>query len=722
MTTDGLVTLKEAASLLGVTVATLRNWDKSGKLEAVRHPLNNYRSYRVADVMKLQQPSLLPVDSSPPENPKLTAPALRRLVRSMHRILRDGEGNSSLIERFDELTKVLFCKLHAERSGSTGFTCREGETAKDTCERVRLEFAERVAECSELFPDRFRHLNLRDSTLKQLVDVLSPVSLGDSGEDLKGLAYEEVIRNTFEKGDNQQFFTPRTIIDFMVGMVSPLLNKTVCDPACGTGGFLLAASQASLQSKMVKGRLIGFEIDHRLAWVAGINLDMHGAANFEVRHCEGSGSLSPDMSEWFGSVDVILTNPPFGSDLTDPHALETMVLGRGRSSRRRGVLFIERCLDLLVPGGVVAIVIDDGVLNAPGNQDTRRLILERADPIAIISLPETAFMPYASVKTSILFVRKKGGKTKLGHAGKTFFAKAEVVGRKPNGDPLLRSDPTTGKMELDNDLPKILGVWASNSERDDGEFAFWSEVPSIRDKTFLRDGLRLDLAYHHPARLEAEHALRASPFPLRRVADVCEVRNDAVIPSQEFQDEDITYLGLANIEAHTGMCSPVLVPGASLKSTVKRYLANDILFAKMRPELRKVCLVPSDYDEGFASAECLVLVPRKDSKGLPLIIPELLALLLRSDLMYGQIVHLVMGIGRPRLNKVAILNALLPVPTQADQQRLLQLYKRSEAASLALIAEGKQAIQKADDLMANARRQLVEDLLQSNRSPSAKDS
>src|SRR5205814_2120794 len=135
------------------------------------------------------------------------------------------------------------------------------------------------------------------------------------------------------------------------------------------------------------------------------------------------------------------------------------------------------------------------------------------------------------------------------------------------------------------------------------------------------------------------------------LAELCDLRHEAVVPARDHPDEELTYLGLANIEAHTGACTPSVVRGSSLRSSVKRFAPGDVLFARMRPELRKVCLVPDGLGEGFASAECLVLVPRADpATGGPLFLPELLALLLRSDLTFGQLVHLVVGIGRPRLS------------------------------------------------------------------------
>lgn len=641
--------------------------------------------------------------------PPSTDAALRRLVRSLHRLLRDGEGASSLIERFDELTKLLYCKFGAERGAAAeAFAPRPGESDRAAAARVRRAFRRLVDKNRHLFPNRFARLRLPDATLRRLAEALVPVRLAGLTGDLKGLAYEEVIRNTFDKGDHQQFFTPRPLVEFMVRLLGPSASGLVCDPACGTGGFLLYADRF-LKQRGGPARLLGFEIDARLAWVAGINLEMHGARRFTVRHVGGAGALGNAVRKFFGRIDAIVTNPPFGSDLAGA-ALADFVLGRGRTSRRRGVLFLERCLDLLKPGGRLAIIIDDSVLNGPANADVRQLVLERAYPFAIISLPDTAFMPYASVQSSVLFLQKKGGrKPALRRERGTFFARAEAVGRKPNGDPLLRINPETGRPELDSDLPGILEAWRAETPR---EGTFWAEIPGIHDRAFARDGYRLDLAYHHPSRPAAARSLRQSPHPLLSLTDLCAIRNEAIVPARALPDEQIIYVGLAQIEANTGACSPVVIDGASVKSTVRRFRAGDLLFAKLRPGLRKVCLVPAAIPEGYCSAECLVLVPRTDPRtGAPLILPELLAVLLRSDLAFGQLVHLITGIGRPRLPRSAVLRVRMPVPPPEEQRRLLEEYQAARQASAALFGEAAQAQAKARQLVAAAQDQMVRNIL-----------
>jgi hypothetical protein len=265
-------------------------------------------------------------------------------------------------------------------------------------------------------------------------------------------------------------------------------------------------------------------------------------------------------------------------------------------------------------------------------------------------------------------------------------------------------------VELDTDLPDILREWQGTRATPDGR-GFRACIPGAGDATFSRDGCRLDPAYHHPSRREALSALRSSPYPVQRLSELCTVRNETVAPARDLPEEELTYLGLANIEAHTGVCAPVVVAGSTLKSAVRRFVAGDVLFARMRPELRKVCLAPEGV-EGFVSSECLVLVPRtgRDGDGL-LMLPELLALLLRSDLVYGQVVHLVIGTGRPRLSRPAVLNVRLPCPPLSEQRRLLGAYRKSGREAQALRQESETVAAKARQVGADAGRRLLQDIL-----------
>ena len=654
---QALLSIKQAASLLGVTPATLRNWDRSGRLVAKRDPANGYRYYDADAVRAVAAGDDLEMF---PENDDVLnigadgagmpdQAAMRRVIGRVHDTLRDIDGSSSIIERFDELTRLLFCRVLADHHG----------LPLGGVSDIRASYDELLGEFGRLFPEEFRALRGSDEAIEAAMAPLATLSIG-SDVDIAGVAYEEIIRRTFDKGDNQQFFTPGPVVEFMIDLCEEWLAGDVCDPASGTGGFL---ARAALRGQAAS--LTGLEIDRRLAWVTGVNVLLHGSEDVTARALSGGGTLGPSAETFDGTFDLILTNPPFGSEVSDQATLGRFVLGQGKPARRRGILFVEACHRLLREGGRAAIVIDDGVLNLPHAEDVREFIRARFGVEAVVSLPESAFMPYASVKTSILLLTKDGRQPR-----QIFFGVADKVGRRPNGDEDLRYE--VGKPPaLVTDLPSILDSWTGEAARSAGP-----------DGTAFRAALstessRLDTAFHHPSRAASQAALDAASVPLVPLVDICAERRETVIPSKELPDSAIPFTGLAHIESGTGRARQELTPTASLKSGVRRYEAGDILFSRMRPGLRKVALMDQP---GFASAECAVLVVRCDEHGEPLVHPELLATLLRSDFVFGQIVHLIAGIGRPRISQKDLRGVRIPMASATMSEQALAGLNASTAA------------------------------------------
>lgn len=703
---SSFVTLAEAASYLGVSKATLRNWDREGKLKAYRHPLNHYRTYDLNELRTLRPQTLL-FDESPvvPTKTNTTGVAdprsIKRIVSRLHTILRNTDGDSSILGRFDELTKLLFLNLVADRGGDRLFDPRPNEDPRVYAFRIRDAYVSQAARHPKIIPEHYSLLKCSDNAIYQCGAVLSTLSFSGMSVDVNGVAYEEIIRGTFDKSDHQQFFTPHQIVSLMTTMLRPFLKGVVADPACGTAGFLTGV----VQSGSLYDRLIGLEIDERLAWVSAINLLLHGAASFET-HCLGEGgALGPLVTEYLEKVDAILTNPPFGSDFADAVILQTFELGKGRSSRRRGILFIERCWSLLKDGGVLGIVIDEGVLNLPTATDVRSFILDHFDILAIISLPESAFMPYATVNSSVLFLRKSSRRC----SQRVFFGKAENIGRKPNGDDDVIYDDM-GNASLKSDLPQIIQHWEAVLAGQDIEVDDLAFVANVAENLAKDDSLRLDFRYHHPSRNRSRELLNHSRQNLYTLADLCEERNETMIPSTEMADQVILYTGLANIEAGTGVAHQVPTPAASLKSAVKRYESNDILFARMRPNLRKVALM-SFSEGGYASPECSVLSVRRDAEGHYIVQPEILATLLRSDLVFGQIMHLIAGIGRPRLNIADLRKVRVPVPSYIAQQECKAKFGGRVASARQLRAKAQLLLAEAQELELAAVSELADQMI-----------
>jgi len=711
------ISLAEAASLLGVSKETLRNWDKSGKLKSVRQPNNNYRLYALADVQKVvaEQPQAqyrvtqsLFNDSDfeqlPGSDREGKDKDLKRALAKVHRALRDTDANSSIVERFDETTKLVFLKLLAERDTANCefFVQRPGETLEGYAQRLRTTFQEAAKSNHGLFPGKFRELKLSDTALAAVGSILADVELRASSQDLKGYAYEEMIRNTFDKGDNQQFFTPQPVVEFLVSALGDRLHGTVCDPAAGTGGFLVEIVKQNRPYK----KLVALEIDERLAWVSGINLFVHGTTSAET-HCLGNGgTLGKAGKRYQAAFDAIVTNPPFGSDFTDRTELEQYTLGKGKASRRRGVLFIERCLELLKEGGWLGIVIDEGALSLPSAADVRELILQRSELAAVFSLPETAFMPYASVNTSILILQKN---SRPPEKQLTFFARAENVGRKANGDADIVYDDS-GAPRLNSDLPEILEAWSrfesTGSLEHQTDSIFLANPLALANDLTNREN-RLDFRFHHPARLAAQAALDRCEYKLLQLGELCDIRNEGYVPSVDFSDQVILYTGLAHMEPRTGFIHQASTPANALTSGVKKYYRGDVLFARMRPNLRKVAHV--DFEKpGYASAECVVLTVKRNGGATPIIDPFLLSILLRSDYAYGQIIHLIAGIGRPRIALKDLLTIRIPVTPPEHQIALREAFLKTRAHYESLRLEARRLLECAASIELQAIESVAE--------------
>lgn len=694
------MSLAEAATYLGVSKATLRNWDKAGKLLAVRHPINGYRLYRIDQVKDLQNQLGLFSDEQPgPTVEPLNLRGVKRLLSKLHDALRDTEGQSNIIDRFDELTKVVFLKVIADRGVSLPRLPRD-LALPSSPQEARTLYKKIASSIPSLIPRRFSEIKCGDAGLQSCLEILSFIDFSKEDFDVKGLAYEEVVRNTFDKGDNQQFFTPPNIVDFMVSLCEPFIKGRVCDPACGTGGFLASVARRRISCTSITG----LEIDERLAWVTGINLLLHGAKSIQTEVLPCGGTLGRAAEKHFGKYDVILTNPPFGSDLTDRDALDQLALGRGRPSRRRGILFLERCHQLLREGGVIAIVIDEGVLNLPHAGDVRRFILDNYDIQAVVSLPENAFMPYANVNTSILLMVKREG---TDNGRRVFFARACNVGRKPNGDEDVQYD-RDGRSRVNSDLPSILEGWVlrtSKRQPPKSSDYFCTDLSKARQGG---DDCRLDFQFHHPSREASRQLLARAKHRLVPLGDICSERRTIVVPSREQPDSLIRYTGLADIEAFSGMAKQVPTPSNSIKSSVKVYEPGDIVFAKMRPNLRKVALM-NFPERGYVSPECAVLAIKKRDDGAHLVDPVLLQALLRSDFVFGQITHLIAGIGRPRIATAELLRINIPLPPVSTQQQIknnyLQQARRIEARKLrarTILAETSQELVVASDKLVHS--------------------
>lgn len=388
-----------------------------------------------------------------------TSDALLFAFRRCHNYIAGNQGLQKS-QAFWELLKLIFCKIHDERhNDEIEFYAAANERAGlNGLLKVKARLDKLFAEVKAEYPAIFAAndvIGLEPRVLAYLVSQLQMYSLLESDIDVKGRAYEEIVGSNL-RGDRGEFFTPRNICKMAVEMLDPGEKELVLDPACGTGGFLITAMNhviAKIQAAEKKkwgnnieraenaiiermrsyaGKLItGIDFNPELVKASKMNMVMNN---------DGAGGLFPANSlenpaVWpeklrerrlMGRVDILLTNPPFGSKIpvNDRAILEQFDLGHSWSydagldtwnineavqkSQPPEILFIERCVRFLKPGtGRLAMVLPDGILGSPGLGYVRQWILRHCRIVASIDLHPDTFQPDVSIQTSVLILQRK---------------------------------------------------------------------------------------------------------------------------------------------------------------------------------------------------------------------------------------------------------------------------------------------------------------------------
>ena len=443
---------------------------------------------------------------------EFTKESFSKLLFKCHNIIRNNDKLSPEAA-FDEISKILFIKIRYERKNDEGqiFSKNRFVNNRKAYENLNKEmgignpkpfyqnlFEETKKQYKEdcLF-DPNETIKIKETSFEAIVKELEGYNLSRTADDVKGIAFEKFLGKTF-RGELGQFFTPRTIVDFMVALLDPEEGEIICDPCCGSGGFLIKAfeyvrekieNDIQKAKEQIKAQLFdekydslsdkkkaeidervdeyftilnqeldtihtdsrlqhlssdcifGTDANPRMARTAKMNMIMHGDGHGGVHHHDGLLNVNGIFENRF---DVILTNPPFGSRVekslkiteadkfTDEakikhytkrygeeytKALEQVngnigesvlsLYDSGKLSGLTEVLFIERCLRLLRPGGRLGIVLPEGVLNNTQLQSVRELFEGMAKIILITSIPQDVFMASgATVKPSLMFFKK----------------------------------------------------------------------------------------------------------------------------------------------------------------------------------------------------------------------------------------------------------------------------------------------------------------------------
>jgi type I restriction enzyme M protein len=311
-------------------------------------------------------------------------------------------------------------------------------------------------------------------------------------------------------GQNGQFRTPRHIIALMVEMQAPQPSDEICDPACGTAGFLIASGEyvrrrhpdvqhdAAQRKHFHSSMFHGFDFDGTMLRIGSMNMLLHGVEAPDIRYRD---SLSEGAGDEEGLYSLILANPPFAGSLNYEETAQNLL--RVVKTKKTELLFLALFLRLLRPGGRAAVIVPDGVLfgSSRAHKEARRILVEEQKLDAIVKLPSGVFRPYAGVSTAIVLFTK----TESGGTDYVWFYDlgADGLSLDDKRAPLLSEDklgvrPAAALAEgehFKNNLPDVLARWA----RREGKEVVYHEVehPSpgelIVELERLEDEIRVEL-------------------------------------------------------------------------------------------------------------------------------------------------------------------------------------------------------------------------------------
>ncbi|MGB9929092.1 MAG: type I restriction-modification system subunit M [Methanosarcina sp.] len=316
--------------------------------------------------------------------------------------------------------------------------------------------------------------------LSKVVDLLDKVPM--ENRDTKVDLYEYMLGKIASAGQNGQFRTPRHIIRLMVELTAPQPTDIICDPACGTAGFLVCAGEylrerhpnilhdEKLKQHFHHGMFHGFDFDNVMLRIGSMNMLLHGVENPDIRYRD---SLAQDNASDEEAYTLVLANPPFAGSLDYENTAKDLL--QIVKTKKTELLFVALFLRLLKPGGRAAVIVPDGVLfgSSKAHKELRRMLVEDQKLDAIVSLPGGVFKPYAGVSTAILLFTK----TNSGGTDNVWFYDVQADGWSLDDKrtPLLSEDKLgpVSSTELSeeehakNNLPDVLAHW---QERNNNEF------------------------------------------------------------------------------------------------------------------------------------------------------------------------------------------------------------------------------------------------------------
>ena len=478
---------------------------------------------------------------------------LLRRFEEIHDYIYANDGLSPQ-QALEEFIKILFVKIFDENEHLNLFS---EQNVSELFEKTKQKFQE-IFEIDE-------KIKLSDNSIKFIISKLQDISLVDSSQDAKGLAFQKFLSH-HEKDRQGQFFTPEPVIDFCVEMMQPKPNEKIIDPACGSGGFLMSAlkylqknnQNISIQN-IISENIFGFDINKSILRIAKMKLLL--AANVKTNVlCANSLENFKNLNNTF---DLILANPPFGAKITNSEVLKKFDLGYKwtkhendffktknlQSTQNTEILFIERCLQLLKEGGRMGIVLPNGNFENPSLEYLRFYIKQKSKLLAVVKLPQETFIPFGTgVKTSILFLEKDTQNTEKQYH--LFFGKVSKLGYQgnKNGTPIYKKDKNgqvlkiENKAILDEDFSEIVEHYKIFQQKE--------ELAKNNSFSINYNELngRFDFDFYSPEnKVFARELKNGKTVKLGELCDIIKIKS----PKLKNTNQTVEYVELSDINTHS---------------------------------------------------------------------------------------------------------------------------------------------------------------------------
>lgn len=546
----------------------------------------------------------------------------------------------------DELLKVLFAKLYEEirisknnkldnrfnvKSYMNYLKAVGSELSGEDKDNIISQKIFQEMQESDLMGNLFinEKLHLANDTLTAIVNILQPYCLKDTPVEIKGRVFENLVSKKF-KGSRGQYFTPETVVDFIINITNPQPGQKIIDPCCGSGRFLVkgmkevvegiqiryAGEKDVIKEKIEKLKtedLWGVDIDTKLVRIAKMNMLM---AEDGRGHIYQTNSIRPSIWNYLEkeSYDLVLTNPPFGNsvieEITDDFEIEYAKGGRARSQ----TAFLELFSDLVTEDGKVCTVIDDGILNNPTWSSYRKIIYDNFIIDAVFSLPHNQFNPYNDARSSIIYMHKKNNHEKQ---DQVFMSIARDL-----------NDPTRTMDEIPFDI--IAESYLKYKQ---------NKIKPVNDLCFLcsSDDIdkydRLDPFFYHPihSKLNEEFENDDNYYKIKDIMDHAKQQIYTIHP-------DDNYFQIDNIN-RDGYIEYITKVGSDLPKGIEyRFPRKAILVSKINAKISCIGMIDRESDYNIKEKEPAPIVSTNeyygyvnaDRKDTPDVKIEYLSLALRT--------------------------------------------------------------------------------------------